>query len=62
MQLEAFELYWKRIKNIFLKKQDLKDKLELDKEIKVGTLTILRRQSRKNLDGVFFFASMNKKF
>ena len=45
--IRAFELYWKRMKNIFLKKQDLKDRLELDKEIKVETLTTLRRQSRK---------------
>ena len=34
MQLEAFELAWRRMKNSFLKKQDLKDRLELDKKKK----------------------------
>lgn len=34
VQLEAFELNWRRMKNSFLKKQDLKDRLELDKKKK----------------------------
>ena len=44
MQLEAFELAWRRMKNSFLKKQDLKDRLELDKKKKK------RRQYRKDLE------------
>lgn len=34
VQLEAFELNWRRMKNSFLKKQDLKDRLELDQKKK----------------------------
>ena len=45
VQLEAFELNWRRMKNSFLKKQDLKDRLELDKKKKKK-----RRQSRKDLE------------
>jgi len=38
VQLEAFELNWRRMKNSFLKKQDLKDRLELDKKKKGDSL------------------------